>query len=172
MSDLMKFFQARKTAYQTHPRLIEEVLYTTYSYSLAPVDAPSKLKSPVKNTSDTVPSQPKVGDLLGMSEGTEGEVLRAGTEQSLDIDAKVKMDKRRRKFDAGGGTNAEIFMFEYGTVVIWGMTESEEKRFLSSMYAHLSLPLGTLDDLNPPIRKRFEVERLGTVHVKGLAAHY
>ena len=29
-------------------------------------------------------------------------------------------------------TEAEIFIFEYGTVVIWGMTEAQEKRFLSS----------------------------------------
>lgn len=27
----------------------------------------------------------------------------------------------------------DVFLFEYGTVVIWGMTEKEEKRFLSSM---------------------------------------
>jgi len=30
-------------------------------------------------------------------------------------------------------TEAEIFIFDYGTVVIWGMTETQEKRFLSSM---------------------------------------
>lgn len=28
----------------------------------------------------------------------------------------------------------DVFLFEYGTVVIWGMTEKEEKRFLSSLY--------------------------------------
>lgn len=27
----------------------------------------------------------------------------------------------------------DVFLFEYGTVVIWGMTEKEEKRFLSSL---------------------------------------
>jgi uncharacterized Rmd1/YagE family protein len=26
-----------------------------------------------------------------------------------------------------------VFLFEYGTVVIWGMTEREEKRFLGSL---------------------------------------
>jgi uncharacterized Rmd1/YagE family protein len=30
-------------------------------------------------------------------------------------------------------TEAEIFIFAYGTVVIWGMSEAQEKRFLSSM---------------------------------------
>lgn len=28
----------------------------------------------------------------------------------------------------------DVFMFEYGTVVIWGMTEREEKAFLKSLY--------------------------------------
>jgi uncharacterized Rmd1/YagE family protein len=27
----------------------------------------------------------------------------------------------------------DVFLFEYGTVVIWGMTEKEEKRFLGSL---------------------------------------
>ena len=43
--------------------------------------------------------------------------------------------KKKSKFDATP-TQAEIFLFEYGTVVIWGMTESQEKRFLSSLYVY------------------------------------
>lgn len=27
----------------------------------------------------------------------------------------------------------DVFLFEYGTVVLWGMTEKEEKQFLRSM---------------------------------------
>jgi uncharacterized Rmd1/YagE family protein len=27
----------------------------------------------------------------------------------------------------------DVFLFEYGTVVIWGMTEKEEKKFLASL---------------------------------------
>ncbi|OCF54572.1 cytoplasmic protein [Kwoniella mangroviensis CBS 10435] len=41
----------------------------------------------------------------------------------------------------------DVFLFEYGTVVIWGMTEKEEKRFLSSI-------------------KKFEIERLSTEDVE------
>ena len=40
--------------------------------------------------------------------------------------------RKRSKF-AETPTEAEIFIFEYGTVVIWGMTEAQEKRFLSSL---------------------------------------
>ena len=38
--------------------------------------------------------------------------------------------------DAGQGPRAvisEVFLFEYGVTVIWGMTESEEQRFLKEI---------------------------------------
>jgi len=38
--------------------------------------------------------------------------------------------------DSGQGPRAvvsEVFLFEYGVTVIWGMTESEEKRFLKEI---------------------------------------
>jgi uncharacterized Rmd1/YagE family protein len=38
--------------------------------------------------------------------------------------------------DNGQGPRAivsEVFLFEYGVTVIWGMTESEEKRFLNEI---------------------------------------
>ena len=127
MTELMKFFQARRSAYHTNPRLIDEVLYSSYSYNSAPVDAPSNIKPPPKANSGS----PKVADLLGLSRSLEGESALSGPE--MDSNNKMKVEKKRRKFDSGGGTNAEVFVFEYGVVVIWGMTESEEKRFLSSM---------------------------------------
>ena len=128
----MKFFQARKSAYQTHPRMIDDVLYTTYSYSLAPQDAPSKFRahSKDKTLNESGSGHPKIGDLLGLSESAPED---GGEGRNGEFNSRTKAVKKRRVFDAGGGTNAEIFMFEYGTVVIWGMTEPEERRFLSSM---------------------------------------
>lgn len=31
----------------------------------------------------------------------------------------------------------DVFLFEYGTVVIWGMTEKEEKQFLRSLWVEV-----------------------------------
>lgn len=56
------------------------------------------------------------------------------SEHHEDPEGKHAEGKRKRKFDQGGGTGAEMFLFNYGVVVIWGMTEAEEKRFLTSMY--------------------------------------
>lgn len=113
----MKFFTARKSAYHTNPMLIDEAIYTPYAYDPQPSNA-----NPQHHASHPT------GDLLGIPElvGEVGEVEGEGRK------------KKKSKFDATP-TEAEIFLFEYGTVVIWGMTEAQEKRFLSSMYVSLSL---------------------------------
>lgn len=54
--------------------------------------------------------------------------------------------ERRERFTVKGAT-PEVFFMEYGTVVIWGMTQSEERRLLREM-------------------KRFEVERLAPEDVE------
>ena len=109
MNDLMKFFNARRSAYHTNPKLIDEVIYTPYVYY--PSDAPSL----------RLDSSAMTGDLLGIPE------LRENGDDEPTI-----TKKKRSKFDTTA-TEAEIFIFDYGTVVIWGMTETQEKRFLTSL---------------------------------------
>ncbi|KAF8634835.1 hypothetical protein AX17_004086 [Amanita inopinata Kibby_2008] len=121
MNDLIKFFNARKSAYHTNPKLIDEVIYTPYIY-----DHLSNLRDDAR--------QPYVdgsatSDLLGIPE------LCNNADEVSTI-----RNKKRSKFDTTA-TEAEIFLFTYGTVVIWGMTEAQEKRFLTSI-------------------KRFEIEKL------------
>ncbi|KAF8999103.1 hypothetical protein BDQ17DRAFT_1391588 [Cyathus striatus] len=122
MDDLMKFFNARRTAYHTNPKLIDEVIYTPYIY-----DPPSSIQ---ENRQSRPDSQPVTGDLLGIPE------LR---DENGDVQSGV-VRKKKSKFDTTA-PEAEIFLFPYGTAVIWGMTEAQEKRFLSSI-------------------KRFEMEKL------------
>jgi uncharacterized Rmd1/YagE family protein len=109
MNDLMKFFNARRSAYHTNPKLIDEVIYTPYVYD------------PHETQALRPESHPATGDLLGIPELRESE----GGGYTIT-------KKKRSKFDTTA-TEAEIFLFDYGTVVIWGMTEAQEKRFLSSM---------------------------------------
>ncbi|KAG5643068.1 hypothetical protein DXG03_001596 [Asterophora parasitica] len=113
MDDLMKFFNARKNAYHTNPKLIDEVIYTPYVYD--PPAAP--------NGASVDPNTTATGDLLGVPE------LRGDSVN----EALLAPKKKKNKFDTTA-TEAEIFLFDYGTVVIWGMTEGQEKRFLSSMW--------------------------------------
>ncbi|KAF5369459.1 hypothetical protein D9758_002806 [Tetrapyrgos nigripes] len=125
MEDLIKFLNARRSAYHTNPKLIDEVIYSPYVYQLS---NPDETSSTIKSHSH---HSAREGDLLGVPELRQGQ----------DGDARIAPSKKKRsRFDATT-SEAEIFLFEYGTVVLWGMTEPQEKRFLSSI-------------------KRFEVERL------------
>ena len=117
MSDLMKFFNARRNAYHTDPKLIEDVIYTPYVYDPPP--------NPHESRQSHAASYAPTGDLLGIPELREDET--GGT----DHEGATKK-RKSSKFDTTA-TEAEIFLFDYGTVVIWGMTESQEKRFLSSL---------------------------------------
>jgi len=68
-----------------------------------------------------------MGDLLGVPE-------LAAADATMTATPPTGMAKRKgSKWDAVGTGDAEIFLFSYGTVVIWGMTEQQEKRFLSSL---------------------------------------
>jgi len=141
--DLTKFFNARRETYHTNSQLIDEVIYTPYSYNPT---IPQTSRGTGQGT-----EIPPTGDLLGTADLLSENV------------SSPHIWKRSTKF-IEAPIQAEVFLFEYGTVVIWGMTETEEKRFLSSMCERFisrgSYPI----HLQVP-RKRFEVERLGEFRV-------
>lgn len=146
----MKFFNARRAAYHTNPRKMDDVIYTTYYYStpdrppatVVDVNSTSasarrggKGRAPAKwrgsgsdgeTTAATAvegPTVSPVGDLLGIAELVTAE----------DVALTPPAKRKGSKWDASGTGEAEIFLFSYGTVVIWGMTEQQERRFLSSL---------------------------------------
>ncbi|EEB96552.1 hypothetical protein MPER_04299, partial [Moniliophthora perniciosa FA553] len=108
MTNVIKFLNAPRAAYGTNVRLINDVLYSPYSYQGPSID-----------------DAPNSGSHVGHE---------------------MRTVKKKSKFEASSN-EAEIFLFEYGTVVIWGMSEAQEKRFLSSL-------------------KRFEVEKLAPEDVE------
>jgi uncharacterized Rmd1/YagE family protein len=181
----MKFFNARRTAYRTNPRQIDDVIYTTYSYG--PLDPPSGA-APVESSPPLGAGPPGgIGrGVLGRgtrrgtasvkwrSSGSDGETTTATTTTAVDTPDAAQGDagaatygpppaprpgaatgdllgvpelattdaatagatptkRKGSKWDTAGTDEAEIFLFSYGTVVIWGMTEQQERRFLSSL---------------------------------------
>ena len=133
----MKFFNARRASYHTNPRTIVDVIYTPYAYeppSTGTGQPSAQARVHFQSASAQLPN--RTGDLLGVPElapgagasDADGEGL-SGTENALQ---KGDKGRKRSKFSETP-TEAEIFIFEYGTVVIWGMTEAQEKRFLSSL---------------------------------------
>lgn len=84
------------------------MVYTPYAYE------------PSSNSDVRVERSP-TGDLLGVPE----------------LDPSMSPAKKKRSKFHAVPNEAEIFVFGYGTVVIWGMTEPQEKRFLASMYVRI-----------------------------------
>lgn len=123
--ELLKFLKARKSTYETDARTLDDVIYTPYTYKNVPV----RPRRPASSTrgSRSRPSSPAMGDLLGL--GEDG--VRS------DEDMRARMDRRGkgrlRDLLEEVPEVAEVFIFKYGTVVIWGMSEEEEQRFLLSM---------------------------------------
>lgn len=122
--------------------MIDEVIYTPYVYEPA---LPSSLSERTRDRPNSHIQSPqnRTADLLGVPELAPPD-RREGGEADAGGDAKneVKTKRKKGKFlHVEPPTQAEIFMFEYGTVVIWGMTEAQEKRFLSSMCVPPPIPL-------------------------------
>ncbi|KAI0264668.1 hypothetical protein BC834DRAFT_937418 [Gloeopeniophorella convolvens] len=138
--DLMRFFHARRAAYRTDPRQIEDVIYTPYTYDGVPGAKSSGAPSDGEAGGAAAPVLAATGDLLGVPELAEGATEGDGA-------AGKRKGGSSSKWDAGAPGEAEVFLFEYGTVVIWGMSEQQEKRFLSSL-------------------KRFEVDKLAPEDVE------
>ncbi|WWD20904.1 hypothetical protein CI109_105382 [Kwoniella shandongensis] len=97
----------------------------------------------------------------GFSKRPGGGAVKRKSSRDTSITAADHREEEENN-DQGNGTESEreddddfeeeewvpdVFLFEYGTVVIWGMTEKEEKRFLSSI-------------------KKFEIERLSNEDVE------
>lgn len=122
----MKFFNARRNSYHTNPRTIVDVIYTPYVYEPASsTDQPATQSRVHFQAESREPGQ--TGDLLGVPELAPGASDVEGAQEPAN-----GKSRKKSKFSEAP-TEAEIFIFEYGTVVLWGMTEAQEKRFLSSM---------------------------------------
>ncbi|KAL0070291.1 sporulation protein rmd1 [Marasmius tenuissimus] len=128
MDDVMKFLNARRNAYHTNPKLIDEVIYSPYSYH-----------GPTNDDAQNSSNMSREADLLGVPE------LRPSSGDEM------RTFKRKGRFDASN-TEAEIYIFDYGTVVVWGMSEAQEKRLLSSLRRFEVEPLAPddveMEDLN------------------------
>ena len=72
------------------------------------------------------------GDLLGVPELLDD----ATAENEASQHGAIAKGKQRVLLEGNHEEHmADVFIFKYGTVVIWGMTQAEEQRFLSSMQA-------------------------------------
>ncbi|KAJ1023507.1 hypothetical protein NDA16_003124 [Ustilago loliicola] len=173
MRELTKWLNARRSSHQTNVLTFDECLYTTYTYKhvdeargLVPANANGGAGNGKHGHSHSHRSNKgtKTGDLLGIPElnqdsqqqhqqqqdGSATQAAGATGEATAAADAAAKRKRSRFSVD---DVVPELFIMDYGTIVIWGMTLQEEKRFLREL-------------------RRFEVERLASEDVESEDLHW
>ena len=154
MEDIMRFLKGRGKAKGADPKLIDECIYTPYNYGRHSSESRSKRVLEVQSApvqmqerrhsdsaievednnmhrrEDLIDLQTQAGDTAVsngeyqhpaelMERRIEDRDTQIGTENNLDFDTQVH--------------TSEVFLFEYGVVVIWGMSVNQELRFLKEI---------------------------------------
>ncbi|MCJ1276441.1 hypothetical protein MMC21_004246 [Puttea exsequens] len=149
LEKMMKYLKSRHRTRGTNPKQFDECIYTTFSYDYG---RPKKPKSNT-NTSDSEiiqidnpepDIQPNHERRYSDSAIEVEENKHQNREDLIDLSTTANDDlplepgssnpnhHPPEDFDTHVST-PEIFLFEYGTVVIWGMTFPQETRFLSEL---------------------------------------
>lgn len=147
MDGLMRFLKGRGKSRGAQPKLIDECIYTPYAYAKEPR---SIRRDPVQSyqrrhsTGNSGVDDETFSSLAAErhDSGYASEFAtqdehhqdmnadRMGEEDLLGaVDEDMAMSDGTADFDTKVHT-PEVFLFDYGVVVVWGMDETEEARFL------------------------------------------
>lgn len=160
MRELTKWLNARRSSHQTNVLTFDECVYTTYTYKhvdeargLLPANANGSGNGKHRSSHRDAPT--KTGDLLGIPEFHQdhSKQQQDGPTSQPNADGEAEAAKRKRSRFSVDQIVPELFIMDYGTIVIWGMTHTEEKRFLREL-------------------RRFEVERLASEDVESEDLHW
>jgi uncharacterized Rmd1/YagE family protein len=144
MDELLAYLKRRSRTRQASPKLFDECIYTPWRYpekgqrevrpsaSLHPARRYSDSAVEVENHNEQRRESQRTGDLIGIHGG--GEAYFDNPERSVSTDALPSEDTTPNTADFDTEVHIpEIFLFNYGTVVIWGMTLPQEHRFLKEI---------------------------------------
>lgn len=146
MTELILWLQARKQSHNTDVHRFDECVYTPYTYQY--VDEARGVQGTSWQSRHRSQTDASTGDLLGIPElhGDNGsetglQTISEEGEDGTRRNAIDRPDASKRKTSSTMHFTPEVFIMEYGTIVIWGMSQTEEKRLLREI-------------------RKFEVERL------------
>ncbi|KAH6849965.1 hypothetical protein B0I37DRAFT_370351 [Chaetomium sp. MPI-CAGE-AT-0009] len=140
MDGLLRFMKGRGKGRGANPKLIDECIYTPYSYSSKQVQTARQANflevhsSPERrhstgNLHDDIPSESSHSTLgNGIPEPHDAaadDILVQDIPEDALADEMVEFDIHVH--------TPEVFLFEYGVVVIWGMSATQEQRFLKEI---------------------------------------
>ncbi|KAF4553362.1 Sad1-interacting factor 2-like protein [Elsinoe fawcettii] len=149
LDDLMRFLKGRIKTKSAAPKLFDECIYTPYTYAKPSRKSDLLARTEVHSTqqrrfSDSAleveeNAERRREDLIDLQRETsqdEGMLVgESSTAEEIDPSASTPdlgQEQNSPDFDTSVHI-PEIFLFEYGVVVIWGMTVKEEQRFLKEL---------------------------------------
>ncbi|OQO15678.1 hypothetical protein B0A51_17183 [Rachicladosporium sp. CCFEE 5018] len=168
LEELMRYLKGARKGRAAQPKLFDECLYTPYEYrekrrerreseeeNAGPRPRLEEVQSqPQRRFSDSAievegQAETRRENLMDLQE-EDGNAVQHSSEaiepEALDDTAAVTLDRPvTPDFDTTVHI-PEVFLFEYGVVVIWGMTVKEEQRFLKEIAKFEQEKLG-VDDI-------------------------
>jgi uncharacterized Rmd1/YagE family protein len=154
LDELMRFLKGRTKTKAAHPKLFDECIYTPYQYRKdgegihrrrgSAAEQAEVHSQPQRRFSDSAieveeNAERRREDLIDLQADAEaGKFAQAAhtAEETSAIDEVSTEGAVERPMTADFDTTVhvpEVFLFEYGVVVIWGMTVKEEQRFLKEI---------------------------------------
>ena len=150
LDELMRFLKGKQKLRSALPKRFDECIYSPYSYGTKGSDVVAS--SPVLDSSDTARQRRFSDSVIEVEHESERrrehliDMTDAGDAPDLEYDEDMEERARRPPINHADSDPImeppdfdvqihvpEVFLFEYGTVVIWGMTLQEEKRFLKEI---------------------------------------
>jgi len=138
MDGLLRYLKGRGKARGANAKLIDECIYTPYNYSSKQAgNARSERLLEVHSNPERRHSTGNLHDIPSeSSHSTLGNGLPEAHESADDLLAQHMADDALADeiadFDIHVHT-PEVFLFDYGVVVIWGMSAAQEQRFLKEI---------------------------------------
>ena len=158
IDDLMRFLKGRMKNKNTSPKQFDECIYSPYSYrkdssrrrSSGNQERPELVVSqPVRRYSDSaieveenmerrredlIDLHPEIQTEAGDTTLMTGQSSRPTNAGDPEVMEALALEGRPIEPDFDTTVHVpEVFLFEYGVVVIWGMTLKEEQRFLKEL---------------------------------------
>ncbi|KAL3469614.1 hypothetical protein BJX99DRAFT_251864 [Aspergillus californicus] len=139
LDGVIKFLKSRSKTRGANPKLFDECVYSNFDYKYEDKRKPGNFTNDVDtgntHTVDRMPRERRFSDsavevndnilnrredLIDMHDGShEQNTSESSAIDNPDIDTTIH--------------TPEVFLFDYGTVVIWGMSPIQESRFLSDI---------------------------------------
>ncbi|KAG0643157.1 hypothetical protein HOY80DRAFT_1034256 [Tuber brumale] len=149
MESMMKFLKSRQTSRGTAPKQFDECIYTPFSYTYEARQREQLQHGQGHGQSeDLIDLGSSVGPLDivedhdddGVGTGASGDRNEMGTGEQDDRSLFNFVTAQNRSVES-----SEVFLFQYGVVVIWGMSMKDEKHFLKDIAKFESEKLGEDD---------------------------